>query len=77
MMVLGIFLSAKGDGILFLVLVRILHTRWHEPEVVFGPPRVEREMCLIRSEEESVAELPKAAGSARPRLTAQTWESWL
>ena len=63
-------LSAMGAGIMFLILVRILHAHWYDPEVVFGPPRVERELCLIRAEGKSEAELPRATGPAMPRLTA-------
>jgi Ni/Fe-hydrogenase subunit HybB-like protein len=42
-------LSAMGAGLMFLVLVRILHSHWYDREAVFGPTRVERELILLRS----------------------------
>jgi len=63
-------LSAMGAGIMFVILVRILHAHWYDPGVVFGPPRVERELCLIRSEVKSGTHLPRSTGPAMPRLIA-------
>jgi Ni/Fe-hydrogenase subunit HybB-like protein len=64
-------LSAMGAGIMFVVLVRILHAHWYDRAAVFGPSRVERELILVRSREGQGAE-PRvpAAGPDAPMLTA-------
>jgi Ni/Fe-hydrogenase subunit HybB-like protein len=61
-------LSAMGAGIMFVVLVRILHAHWYDPEVVFGPSRVEHEICLIRAGGRGEEEPPRITGEAMPRL---------
>lgn len=61
-------LSAMGAGMMFVVLVRILHARWYDPEVVFGPPRLEQELCLIRSEGKVDLPPTRVTGPAMPRL---------
>lgn len=61
-------LSAMGAGMMFIVLVRILHAHWYDPEVVFGPPRLEQEVCLIRSEVKGEAPPARILGPAMPRL---------
>ncbi len=63
-------LSAMGAGMMFLVLVRILHARWYDPEVVFGPPKLEQEVCLIRSEGRGDPPPPRITGPAMPRLVS-------
>ncbi|MGD2123701.1 MAG: polysulfide reductase NrfD [Gemmatimonadota bacterium] len=62
-------LSAMGAGLMFVVLVRILHAHWYDPEVVFGPSRVEHEICLIRAGGRVGQEPERIAGPAMPRLT--------
>jgi len=62
-------LSAMGAGLMFVVLVRILHARWYDPEVVFGPSRVEQEICLIREGGRESSNIPRVVGEAMPRLT--------
>jgi Ni/Fe-hydrogenase subunit HybB-like protein len=62
-------LSAMGAGLMFVVLVRILHAHWYDPEVVFGPSRVEQEICLIRAGEKAGAGPERITGPAMPRLT--------
>jgi len=44
-------LSAMGAGLMFLILVRILHSHWYDREAVFGPTQVERELLLVRTSE--------------------------
>ncbi|MGD8727070.1 MAG: cytochrome c3 family protein, partial [Gemmatimonadales bacterium] len=63
-------LSAMGAGLMFVVLVRILHARWYEREAVFGPTPVERELILLRSTRRNGAEQPtRTAGPDAPMLT--------
>ncbi len=64
-------LSAMGAGIMFVVLVRILHAHWYDREAVFGPSRVEHELLIVRSKERNGAERrPVAAGPDMPMLTS-------
>ncbi len=63
--------SAMGAGIMFVILVRILHAHWYDREAVFGPTRVERELILMRSPgRKEVEEGARAAGPEMPMLTA-------
>ena len=61
-------LSAMGGGMMFVVLVRILHAHWYDPEVVFGPPRLEQELWLVRSQGRGETPPARAQGAAMPRL---------
>ncbi len=63
--------SAMGAGIMFVILLRILHAHWYDREAVFGPSRVERELILIRSTGRNGAEeKARAVGPDMPMLTA-------
>ncbi len=70
--------SAIGAGLMFVVLVRVLHARWYDREAVFGPTRVERELILLRStvrgsvegRARSAEERVRVAGPDMPMLTA-------
>jgi Ni/Fe-hydrogenase subunit HybB-like protein len=62
-------LSAMGAGLMFVVLVRILHAHLYDREVVFGPSPVEQEICLIRAGGRGEAPAPpRVTGEAMPRL---------
>jgi Ni/Fe-hydrogenase subunit HybB-like protein len=63
-------LSAMGAGIMFVVLVRILHAHWYDREAVFGPSGVERELVTVRSRQEHGAtQRVPAVGPEAPMLT--------
>jgi Ni/Fe-hydrogenase subunit HybB-like protein len=61
-------LSAIGGGLMFLVFVRIVHAHYYDREAVFGPTRVERELCLVRSSHDGT-EPNRPAGRDMPMLT--------
>jgi Ni/Fe-hydrogenase subunit HybB-like protein len=61
-------LSAMGAGIMFVVLVRILHARWYDRASVFGPTQVERELILMRSMERSGPEQRVAAAGPDAKM---------
>jgi Ni/Fe-hydrogenase subunit HybB-like protein len=64
-------LSAMGAGLMFLVLVRILHSHWYDREAVFGPTRVERELILMGAPQRNgETHQAAAAGPDAPMLTA-------
>ncbi len=63
--------SAMGGGIMFVILLRILHAHWYDREAVFGPSRVERELVLVRSSGRNGAEeRARAAGPEMPMLVS-------
>ena len=62
-------LSAMGGGLMFLVLVRILHAHWYDREAVFGPTPVERDLILIRSGVRKESARVREAGPDMPMLT--------
>jgi Ni/Fe-hydrogenase subunit HybB-like protein len=61
-------LSAMGGGLMFLVLVRILHAHWYDPEAVFGPPPSKRALAVIRPGRHRGAEA-RQVGPDMPMLT--------
>ncbi len=62
-------LSAMGGGLMFLVLVRILHAHWYDRKAVFGPTQVERELILIRSATRGDHARAREVGRDMPMLT--------
>lgn len=62
--------SAMGGGLMFLVLVRILHAHWYDREAVFGPTPLERELRLAGYGGRSGEPATRHAGRDMPMLTA-------
>jgi Ni/Fe-hydrogenase subunit HybB-like protein len=62
-------LSAMGGGMMFLVLVRVLHARWYDREAVFGPTPAERELSLARFGGHSGPVQARQVGREMPMLT--------
>lgn len=54
---------------MFLVLVRIMYAHWYDPEAVFGPTPVERELILIRSGGRKQGVRVRETGPDMPMLT--------
>lgn len=82
-------LSAIGGGMMFLILLRVLHARWYDPGAVFGPEEdgAARDLPMLRSLAGIAASVLGLylllklgdlirSGSWR-LLAAGTWESWL
>ncbi len=63
-------LSAVGGGLMFLVLVRILHAQWYDRSAVFGPTPVEKELMRVRSEWSRCDPGAPETGRDMPMLTA-------
>ncbi|MCG6956577.1 MAG: polysulfide reductase NrfD [Gemmatimonadetes bacterium] len=62
-------LSAMGGGLMFLVLVRILHAHWYDRKAVFGPTQLERELILVRSRSLADSVNAREVGRDMPMLT--------
>jgi Ni/Fe-hydrogenase subunit HybB-like protein len=62
-------LSAMGGGLMFLVLVRILHAHWYDREAVFGPTPLERELFLLGSVRGDGGSRRRQVGRDVPMLT--------
>jgi Ni/Fe-hydrogenase subunit HybB-like protein len=63
-------LSAMGAGMMFVILIRLLHAYLYDPEAVLGPTHLERQLILLRQDrEEGEGEL-RRGGRDLPMLTA-------
>jgi Ni/Fe-hydrogenase subunit HybB-like protein len=62
-------LSAMAGGLMFLLLVRILHAHGYDREAVFGPTPVERELILVRSRVRGDGVRARETGRDMPMLT--------
>ena len=62
-------LSAMGAGMMFVILIRYLHAYLYDPESVFGPTHLERQLFLLRHMKEGEGQGPRPGGRDMPMLT--------
>jgi len=63
-------LSAMGAGMMFVILIRYLHAYLYDPEAVFGPTHLERQLILLRQRKEGEGGPGRPEGRDLPMLTA-------
>ncbi len=62
-------ISAMGAGLMFVILIRFLHAYLYDPEAVFGPTHLERQLFLLRQGKEGGNGVPRPGGRDMPMLT--------